>query len=39
MENKQRISLNTSALENKIMAFKHIMQLSEAMGTGFQPYS
>jgi hypothetical protein len=25
MENKQRVSLNTSALENKIYAFKHIL--------------
>lgn len=39
MENAQRVTLNTSALENKVNAFKHIMMLSEAMGTGFQPYS
>jgi hypothetical protein len=39
MENKQRISVNTSALENKINAFKHILMLAEAMGTGFQQYS
>jgi len=35
MENKTRVSLNTSALGNKIAAFKHILKISEAMGEGF----
>ena len=35
MENKTRVSLNTSALGNKIAAFKHILIISEAMGEGF----
>ena len=38
MENKTRISLNTSALGNKIAAFHHILRLSEAMGSGFVQY-
>ena len=28
MENAKRVTLNTSALENKVNAFKHIMMLS-----------
>ena len=35
MENKTRVTLNTSALGNKIAAFQHILKISEAMGTGF----
>lgn len=38
MEDKTRVSLNTSALGNKIAAFQHIMKISEAMRTSFQPY-
>jgi len=38
MENSTRVSLNTSALGNKIAAFQHILKLSEAMGTGFLQY-
>ena len=38
MENKTRVSLNTSALGNKIAAFHHILRLSEAMGAGFVQY-
>jgi hypothetical protein len=38
MENKTRVTLNTSALGNKIAAFQHILKISEAMGSGFQPY-
>lgn len=38
MEDKTRVTLNTSALGNKIAAFQHIMKIAEAMGEGFQPY-
>ena len=38
MENSTRVSLNTSALGNKIAAFQHIYKLSEAMGTSFEKY-
>jgi hypothetical protein len=38
MESSTRVSLNTSALGNKIAAFQHILKLSEAMGAGFVPY-
>lgn len=38
MESSTRVSLNTSALGNKIAAFQHILKLSEAMGAGFLPY-
>jgi len=29
---------NTSDLGNKTQAFKHILKLAEAMGSGFVPY-
>jgi hypothetical protein len=38
MENSTRVSLNTSALGNKVAAFQMIMKLSEAMGSGFVQY-
>lgn len=38
MENKTRVSVNTSALGNKIAAFQHILKMAEAMETGFEPY-
>lgn len=38
MENSTRVSVNTSALGNKIQAFQLILKLSEAMAEGFQPY-
>ena len=38
MEQGMRISINTSELENKIAAFHHIMSVSSAMGTSFEPY-
>lgn len=38
MENSTRISVNTSALGNKIQAFQLILKISEAMSTGFAPY-
>jgi len=38
MENGIRINVNTSELENKIAAFHHIMSVSSAMGTSFEPY-
>jgi hypothetical protein len=38
MENSTRISVNTSALGNKIQAFQLILKLSEAMSYGFAPY-
>jgi len=38
MENKSRVSVNTSALGNKIAAFQHILKISEAMETSFEPY-
>lgn len=38
MENSTRISVNTSALGNKIQAFQLILKVSEAMSTGFTPY-
>lgn len=39
MEGNQRLSMNTSALETKIAAFKLISMISESMGTAFAPYS
>ena len=38
MENSTRVTFNTSDLGNKIQAFKHILQLAEAMGSAFTPY-
>ena len=38
MENGLRININTSELENKIAAFHHILKVSAAMGTSFEPY-
>jgi hypothetical protein len=38
MENGLRVSVNTSELENKIAAFHHILKVSAAMGTSFEPY-
>lgn len=38
-EGDQRISMNTSALESKISAFKFITMISESMGRAFAPYS
>ena len=38
MESEQRISLNTSDLENKISAFHHIMKVACAMETSFDDY-
>jgi hypothetical protein len=38
MENGMRVSLNTSELENKIAAFHHILKVSAAMGSSFEPY-
>lgn len=38
MENSTRISVNTSALGNKIQAFQLILKLAEAMSFGFAPY-
>jgi hypothetical protein len=37
-EGNQRLSMNTSALESKISAFKLINMISESMGTSFAPY-
>ncbi len=37
-EGQQRISMNTSALESKITAFKLIQQISESLGTSFKVY-
>jgi hypothetical protein len=38
VEGNQRISMNTSALESKISAFKLISMIAENMGTSFAPY-
>lgn len=38
-EGNQRLSMNTSALESKIAAFKLITMISESLGTAFAPYS
>jgi len=38
MEGNQRLTMNTSALESKISAFKLINMISESMGTSFAPY-
>lgn len=37
-EGDQKISMNTSALESKLSAFKLILQISQSMGTSFAPY-
>lgn len=37
-EGQQRISMNTSALESKITAFKLLHLISESLGTSFAPY-
>jgi hypothetical protein len=38
-EGNQRISMNTSALESKLSAFKLITMISESMGQSFAPYA
>ena len=38
LEGNQRLSMNTSALESKIAAFKLFNMISENMGTAFAPY-
>lgn len=38
-EGNQRISMNTSALESKLSAFKLIALISESMGSSFAPYA
>lgn len=38
MEGEQRISMNTSALEGKITAYKLFHQISDNMGTSFATY-
>jgi len=38
LEGSQRLSMNTSALESKMSAFKLINMISESMGTSFSPY-
>jgi len=38
LEGNQRLSMNTSALESKIAAFKLFNMISESMGTAFAPY-
>lgn len=38
LEGNQRITMNTSALESKITAYKLIAMISESMGTAFAPY-
>ena len=38
-EGDQRLSMNTSALESKIGAFKLINMISESLGTSFAPYT
>jgi len=38
LEGNQRLSMNTSALESKIAAFKLINMISESMGSAFTPY-
>lgn len=38
LEGNQRISMNTSALESKIAAFKLVHMIAENMGTAFAPY-
>lgn len=38
-EGNQRITMNTSALEAKLAAFKMLAQVSEAMGEQFGPYA
>ena len=38
LEGEQRITMNTSALEGKIAAFKLITMISENMGKSFEPY-
>ena len=37
-EGDQRITMNTSALESKVSAFKLINQIAESMGKAFAPY-
>ena len=37
-EGEQRISMNTSALESKISAFKLINMIAQSMGKAFAPY-
>ena len=39
LEGNQRLTMNTSALESKISAFKLINMISESMGAAFVPYS
>jgi hypothetical protein len=38
MENKTRVSVNTTNLGNKVAAFQNILKISEAMDTSFEPY-
>ena len=38
MENTQTLMCNISELEAKISAFRHIYEVSEAMGQSFKPY-
>ena len=37
-EGEQRISMNTSALESKVAAFKLLQQISENLGSAFTPF-
>lgn len=39
LEGSQRITMNTSALESKVQAFKLLNLISESMGAAFQPYT
>jgi hypothetical protein len=38
MEGEQRLSMNTSALESKITAYKLFEQISDNLGPAFAPY-
>ena len=38
MESAARLSLNTSELEQKVAAFRHILAVASAMGRAFEPY-
>ena len=38
-EGQQKITMNTSALESKIAAFKLFSMISDSMGTALAPYS
>lgn len=38
MEGEQRLSMNTTALESKILAYKLFHQISDNMGTAFAPF-